>query len=53
VWSGIGLSVVKELVEMHGGTVSVLSKKDEGSTFTVRLPIAGPDQEKQADTRVA
>jgi signal transduction histidine kinase len=35
---GLGLSVVKAVVEAHGGTVSVSSKVNEGSEFTVRLP---------------
>lgn len=42
VGTGIGLSLVKTLVEMHGGTVSIDSKRDEGSTFTIRIPTAGP-----------
>jgi len=36
--SGIGLALVHELVEMHGGSISVDSKLDEGTTFLVRLP---------------
>jgi signal transduction histidine kinase/DNA-binding response OmpR family regulator len=36
--SGIGLSLVRELVAMHGGTVTVDSILDQGTTFTVTLP---------------
>ena len=36
--SGIGLALVHELVEMHGGSISVESKLDEGTAFHVRLP---------------
>lgn len=35
--SGIGLSVAKELVEMHYGNISVESEQGKGSTFTVKL----------------
>jgi signal transduction histidine kinase/ligand-binding sensor domain-containing protein/DNA-binding response OmpR family regulator len=37
--SGIGLAIVKELVELHKGNVTVESKVGEGSVFTVSLPI--------------
>lgn len=36
--SGIGLALVKELAEMHGGTISVASVQAMGTTFTVTLP---------------
>ncbi|HEY3347377.1 MAG TPA: PAS domain-containing sensor histidine kinase, partial [Nitrospirota bacterium] len=38
--TGLGLSVVKSLVESHGGSVSVTSKLGVGSTFTIRLPVS-------------
>jgi signal transduction histidine kinase len=51
--TGIGLNLVKMLVEEHDGTVNVESVKGEGSTFTIRLPISGPDLSQQADAKVA
>lgn len=37
--SGLGLSLVKELSQMLGGSISLKSARGSGSTFTVRLPI--------------
>jgi len=37
--TGIGLSLVKELVCLHHGTIKVTSVEGQGSTFTVRLPM--------------
>lgn len=37
--SGLGLALVKELVDLHGGQVSVNSTYGEGTTFTIRLPV--------------
>jgi signal transduction histidine kinase len=37
--TGLGLAFVREIVELHGGTVSVTSKVNHGSTFTLRIPL--------------
>jgi two-component system phosphate regulon sensor histidine kinase PhoR len=38
--TGLGLSIVKNIAEKHGGNVSVKSQLGSGSTFTIRLPMA-------------
>lgn len=37
---GIGLFVANEIVELHGGRIDVESAEGQGSTFTIRLPLA-------------
>jgi len=39
--SGIGLTIVKKIVEDHGGHLNLDSRPGEGSMFTVRLPVGG------------
>jgi len=41
--AGLGLSLVKRLIEMHGGTVEVDSKPGEGTRIICRLPLPRPD----------
>ncbi|MBD2001556.1 response regulator [Oculatella sp. FACHB-28] len=36
--SGIGLSLVQELVKLHGGTIDVTSQLNQGTTFTIAIP---------------
>ena len=40
--TGLGLAIVKHVASNHGGSVSVWSEEGLGSTFTLRIPLAGP-----------
>ncbi len=55
--SGIGLSLAKAFVELHGGTISVESALNKGSVFTVTLPVthvadSTADASKRIDKQV-
>ncbi|MCA9793174.1 MAG: PAS domain-containing protein [Candidatus Eremiobacteraeota bacterium] len=40
--TGLGLAVVKEVAERHGGSIGVLSRPEQGATFTFVLPLQRP-----------
>jgi signal transduction histidine kinase len=42
--SGIGLSLVQSLVQMHGGTIKVYSEEHKGTEFTIELPSGTEDE---------
>ena len=45
--TGLGLSLVKRIVEAHGGTIGVRSDPAKGTEFVVRLPIAAPEYQDE------
>ena len=50
--SGIGLSLVKNLVELHGGEVSANSRKNEGSEFIFTIPIKIDEENSNEDNEL-
>ena len=49
---GLGLSFVKEVVELHGGKVLVLSEPQKGSTFSILLPVRESRWGKEVARRI-
>ena len=50
--SGLGLSIVKNLVELMSGTISCESEKGVGTTFLVSIPFAIPEDQKMLEAEV-
>ncbi len=37
--TGLGLSITRQIIQMHNGQIKVVSKEDEGTTFSIRIPL--------------
>ena len=48
--TGLGLALVRQLVDLHGGDVSVFSRLDIGSTFTITLPVTAANHSITTDS---
>jgi signal transduction histidine kinase len=44
--TGLGLGIVKNIIESHGGSIQILNREQVGARVTVELPVERPEQEK-------
>ncbi len=51
--TGIGLNLIKVLIELHDGSITLKSEVGKGSAFTVRLPINGPEEVEKKECQAA
>jgi signal transduction histidine kinase len=49
--SGLGLPLAKSLVDLHGGTLDIVSKPGQGTKVTIRLPLGGNPRESGLSSR--
>lgn len=47
--SGLGLFMVHEIINQHGGDISFTSNEGKGTTFTISLPLSGPSSYRPAE----
>jgi two-component system, cell cycle sensor histidine kinase DivJ len=50
--TGLGVSIVKGLVGLHDGMLRIVSAPGQGTTITVLLPLAGPQNQSTGDNRL-
>jgi signal transduction histidine kinase len=50
--AGLGLTITRKLVQIHGGSIRVESELGKGSRFLVSLPVAGTSEDFSAETKL-